>query len=53
LFATKLNRNNGSIKYADIIEELPNGGCSHSQTIDIPLTEKEVEDTKIKEQTAN
>jgi uncharacterized repeat protein (TIGR03899 family) len=53
LFATKLNRNNGSVKYANIIEELSNGQVKHSQSIDIPLTEKEEEDKKVKEQAAN
>ena len=53
LLATKLDRNNGLIKYAKIIDELPNGQVSHTQLIDIPLTEKEKEDKKVKDQAAN
>ena len=53
LLATKLDRNNGSIKYANIIRNLPNGQIKHTPLIDIPLTDKEREDKKAKDQTAN
>jgi len=55
LLATKLNRNNGLIKYAKIIEELPHGQVSHTQLIDIHLTEKEKEkeDKRVKDQAVN
>lgn len=41
LLATKLNRENGSIKYARIIEKLSNEQIRHSPLIDVPLTELE------------
>jgi uncharacterized repeat protein (TIGR03899 family) len=53
LLATKLNRNNGLLKYGNIIEELSNGQVRYTQLIDIPLTEKEKEDKRVKEQAAN
>ncbi|OIQ00754.1 MAG: hypothetical protein AUK35_02615 [Zetaproteobacteria bacterium CG2_30_46_52] len=37
LLATKLNRNNGTVKYASIIEELSNGQIRHTPLIDVPL----------------
>lgn len=53
LLATKLDRNNGCVKYAKIIEELPNGQVRHAPLIYIPLTEKEEEDKRAKDQAAN
>jgi uncharacterized repeat protein (TIGR03899 family) len=46
LLATKLNRNNGLIKYANITEKLVNR-LNHDSLIDIPLTEKEQEDKSV------
>ncbi len=48
LLATKLDRNNGSIKYATIIQDLPNGQVRHTPLIDVPLTEKEESDKHAK-----
>ena len=53
LLATKLDRNNGLVKYANIIEELSNGSVRHAPLIDVPLTEKEKEDKRVKEQAAS
>lgn len=50
LLATKLDRNNGPIKYANIIEKLPNGQIHYAQQVDVPLTEKE---ERVKGQAAN
>jgi len=41
LLATKLNRHNGTIKYAAILEELPNGQIKHTPLVDVPLNEIE------------
>lgn len=42
LLATKLNRKNGSIKYADIIEKLPSRQIKYSNPLlDVPLTAQE------------
>lgn len=46
LLATKLNRQNGSIKYARILNYLPNGQISLSGLMDIPLTEIEKEEER-------
>jgi uncharacterized repeat protein (TIGR03899 family) len=43
LLATKLDRSNGPIKYAEIIENLPDVGIHHKPLVDIPLTDKEIE----------
>lgn len=53
LLATKLDRNNGSIKYANITRYLPNGEIRYAQPIDIPLTDKEREHKMAKDQAAN
>lgn len=52
LLATKLDRNNGSIKYATIVEELPNSQVKHTPLIDVPLTEKEETEKRAKDQAA-
>ena len=49
LLAKKLDRNNGPIKYATILEELSNGQVRHTQPQDIPLTEKEYADKRKKD----
>lgn len=49
LLATKLNRQNGALQYAKILEELPNGQVRHTPLIDIPLTDMEKEVQKNKE----
>jgi hypothetical protein len=49
LLATKLNRQNGLVQYADIIEELPDGQVRHTGLIDVPLTEMEKEQAENKE----
>jgi len=51
LLATKLNRQNGLIKHARILEELPDGRVRHTPLIDLPLTDSENEDERKKEQT--
>ncbi len=43
LFATKMNRENGNIKYASIIERFPNGDVKHIGLTDVPLTKAEKE----------
>lgn len=43
LFATKLNRQNGTIKFAGILERFANGQIKHTALIDVPLTEFEQE----------
>lgn len=50
LLATKLDRNNGPIKYAKIVEELSNGRVRHTQLINVPLTEKEKTEQRAKDQ---
>ncbi len=50
LLATKLNRDNGSIRYARIVERLPDGRIKHTNITDIPPTEEEKKDRKIKVQ---
>lgn len=50
LFATKLNRQNGTIKYAGILERLANGQIKHTGLIDVPLTDiEQVQEDKRKE----
>lgn len=39
LLATKLNRQNGTVKYASITEELSNGRIKHTPLIDVPCNE--------------
>lgn len=46
LLATKLNRQNGRIQYANILEELSNGQIKHTGLIDIPLTDIEKEQSE-------
>lgn len=46
LLATKLDRNNGTVKYASIIEELPNGQVRHTPLIDIPLADIEIDEKR-------
>lgn len=46
LLATKLGRSNGTIKYANIVEELPNGQIRHTPLIDVPMTEIEVDEKR-------
>jgi len=53
LLATKLNRQNGLVQYASILEEFANGQVSHTPLIDVPLTEIEKEDKNKKEQAEN
>ena len=53
LLATKLDRNNGTFKYANILEEPSNGQVSRTPLIDIPLTEIEKEEKRKKEQATN
>lgn len=43
LLATKINRLNGTIKYGQVLAELPNGQIRHTNLIDVPLTEDELE----------
>ena len=43
LLATKLNRELGPVKYANILEKIPNGQVKHTGLIDIPLTNVEEE----------
>jgi len=43
LLATKLNRQNGSVKYARILDYLPNGQIRHTGLIKVPLTVVEQE----------
>ncbi|WP_234445868.1 DUF2806 domain-containing protein [uncultured Carboxylicivirga sp.] len=43
LLATKINRINGSIKYGQILAELPNGQIRYTNLIDVPLTDQEVD----------
>ncbi|VAW48166.1 hypothetical protein MNBD_GAMMA03-45 [hydrothermal vent metagenome] len=50
LLATKLNRENGLVQYANILEKLPNGQVKHAGLIDVPLTEIENEDKNKREQ---
>lgn len=50
LIASKLNRINGPVKYAGILEMLENGQIKHTGLVDVPLTDKEKEqDRKRKE----
>jgi len=46
LLASKLNRQNGKIQYANILEELSNGQIKHTTLVDIPLTDIEKEQIK-------
>ncbi|MEP1096060.1 MAG: DUF2806 domain-containing protein [Cyclobacteriaceae bacterium] len=41
LLATKIDRQNGSVKYAMILEQLPDGQIKHIGLQDVPLTDKE------------
>ncbi len=50
LLAAKLNRQNGLIQYANILEELPDGRVKHTELIDVPLTDSENEDKRKNEQ---
>jgi len=43
LIASKLNRNNGPVRYAGILEMLENGQIQHTGLVDVPLTDKEEE----------
>ena len=53
LLATKLNRQNGVIKYARIIELLPDGRINHMPLMDVPLTETEQEQEDKKKEENN
>ena len=50
LLATRLNRQNGKIQYANILEELQNGQVKHTGLINVPLTELEQENKNKKKQ---
>lgn len=43
LIAAKLNRINGPVRYAGILEMLENGQIKHTGLVDVPLTDKEKE----------
>jgi uncharacterized repeat protein (TIGR03899 family) len=43
LLATKINRLNGTIKYGQVLAKLQNGQISHTNLVDVPLTEEELE----------
>lgn len=46
LLATKLGRSNGTVKYANIVEELPNGQVRHTPLLDVPLTDIEMNEKR-------
>lgn len=53
LFATKINRLNGTIKYGQVIAELPNGQIRHTNLIDVPLTDDELEQERKRKEAEN
>lgn len=53
LLATKLNRENGSIKFGYILEYLNNGQIRHSPLMDVPLTDDEMERKRKQEEQQN
>jgi uncharacterized repeat protein (TIGR03899 family) len=53
LLATKINRENGSIKYGQILQELPNGQISHTNLLDVPMTEEEIEKERKRKEAEN
>ena len=50
LLASKLGRQNGTIKFGYILGRLPNGYIQHSQLIEVPLTELEAEQKRKKDE---
>lgn len=53
LLATKINRLNGSIKYGQILAELPNGQIHHTNLIDVPLNDVELEQEQKRKEAEN
>ena len=50
LLATNLNRQIGKIQYGLIMQKLPNGQIRHTPLMDVPLTEKEQEQERIRKE---
>lgn len=53
LLATKINRINGTIKYGQVLAELPNGQIRHTNLIEVPLTDKELEQEQKRKEAEN
>jgi uncharacterized repeat protein (TIGR03899 family) len=53
LLATKLNRNNGSIKYGNVFQYFNNGQVRHSPLMEVPMTDTEIEQKRKQEEKQN